>query len=81
MEYLIKGLTEVQQRQVEYLLSLEPYENLTRPFIFDVYCRDCKEGKEFRSVQGAISFIHCHAGHRTWVRNLGRITIRLEVEG
>lgn len=61
-------LTKTQERQLEFLDSLEPYESFTKSWEFHCNCYTCKESKVFRSVEGARCFIYNHRGHKTWVQ-------------
>lgn len=59
--------TETQKRQLRYLDSREAYESLAYLNTYDVSCKDCNERVFLHSVDGCKSFIHLHAGHRTWI--------------
>lgn len=61
-------ITKTQQKQIDYLRSREPYETLTRQPVYWVSCKECDEGKEFKSADGARTFILIHKGHTTWVQ-------------
>lgn len=61
-------MTPAQEKQLEFLRSLEPYESLTSLWEFHCSCRTCNEHKVFRSVEGVRCFIYNHEGHKTWVQ-------------
>ena len=64
------ALTEKQQTQLAIMRRWEAGESLTNQPVIQVTCHTCKESKEFRSVDGARSFVLNHAGHYTWVDRL-----------
>lgn len=64
-------ITKTQQKQLDFLLGVEPFETLTHQPSLDASCKDCMTGGTFKSSDGARCFVLSHAGHRTWVKNLG----------
>ncbi|MBW2675731.1 MAG: hypothetical protein JRD89_20385 [Deltaproteobacteria bacterium] len=77
----MEELTETQKLQIRFLEATEPLESLARPPVIWAECKTCKVSKEFRSADGARSFILNHKGHNTWIQHCGACqTIGFAVE-
>jgi len=74
-EWVKLGYTSSQQKQLNFLSNMEPYESLTSLPTYWVECKTCKGSKEFHSVEGARSFIMNHKGHNTWLQYGGKTKI------
>ncbi len=66
-------ITKTQQKQLDFLERLEPYESIGKLSKFLADCRTCKLGKEFSSCDGTRAFINNHRGHKTWIKYLGKV--------
>lgn len=70
--------TPLQEKQLNYLESIERKEELYRQPQLSCSCNDCgpQAGGVFNSADGARTFIKRHWGHRTWIQSLGVIKHR-----
>ena len=65
-----KKFTATQEHQLSFLREIEGSENLTSPTYYDASCDTCSEHKDFKSVDGARSFIQNHRSHKTWIKRV-----------